>query len=152
MSPSSSRIPSPSLASSARRTSGSLASRWWTISSLETVAAPWRAKNLSAVLLPVPIPPVIATATGRLRALLLVVGRCRSLRLGGLFGLGSRFGLFGRVGLLRGGLRLVLRFRRAGLLGRGGGGDLRLASLFGLVRGRLRLRRGLRLEGGHRRA
>src|SRR3954469_3451740 len=96
MSPSSSRIPSPSLASSARRTSGSLASRWWTISSLETVAAPWRAKNLSAVLLPVPIPPVIATATGRLRALLLVVGGCRGLRLRGLFGVlgrGLRLGL-----------------------------------------------------------
>src|SRR6266566_10108569 len=35
------------------------------MSSLEIVAAPWRAKALSASVLPAPMPPVIATATGR---------------------------------------------------------------------------------------
>jgi hypothetical protein len=46
-------------------TSGSVARRWWTISSLETVAAPWRRNDASAVDFPAPIPPVIATAIGR---------------------------------------------------------------------------------------
>src|SRR6478672_6792543 len=35
------------------------------MSSLEIVAAPWRAKALSASVLPAAMPPVIATATGR---------------------------------------------------------------------------------------
>src|SRR5690348_12058691 len=35
------------------------------MSSLEIVAAPWRAKALSASVLPAPMPPVIATATDR---------------------------------------------------------------------------------------
>src|SRR3989475_8542077 len=35
------------------------------MSSLEIVAAPWRAKALRASVLPAPMPPVIATATGR---------------------------------------------------------------------------------------
>ena len=48
-------------------TSSSSRSRRWTISSLETVAAPWRANAFSASLLPAPMPPVIATASGRTR-------------------------------------------------------------------------------------
>jgi hypothetical protein len=52
-------------------TSESVRIRWWTISSLETTAAPCRAKAFSASLFPAPMPPVIATETG---ALLLLVG------------------------------------------------------------------------------
>jgi hypothetical protein len=36
------------------------------MSSLETVAAPWRANAASAALFPAPMPPVMATASGRL--------------------------------------------------------------------------------------
>jgi hypothetical protein len=54
------------------------------MSSLETVAAPWRANSFSAVLLPVPMPPVIATETGR-GGLLLLVRCCGGLGLAGVF-------------------------------------------------------------------
>src|SRR5215212_4618010 len=106
ISPPSFRTPSPSRSTIARLTLSSLRSRWWTISSLETVAAPRRANACSASVLPAPIPPVIATATGR-------------RKLGGLFGffvggrrlgLGLRLGLGGRdrLGLgSRDGLRLL---------------------------------------------
>ena len=51
----------------------------WTISSLETVAAPCRANAASASLFPAPMPPVIATATGRVTPRrTLLVGRRRS--------------------------------------------------------------------------
>ena len=43
---------------------GSSRSRRWTISSLETVAAPWRLNESSASLFPAPMPPVMATAIG----------------------------------------------------------------------------------------
>ena len=41
----------------------------WTISSLDLVAAPWRANDSRATLLPAPMPPVRATETGRLLVL-----------------------------------------------------------------------------------
>ena len=46
---------------------GSVRRRWWTISSLDTVAAPWARKAARAVLFPAAIPPVIATVIGRER-------------------------------------------------------------------------------------
>jgi hypothetical protein len=52
----------PNRSSSAAWTSGSSSISSWTISSLEIVAAPWRANACSASLLPAPIPPVIATS------------------------------------------------------------------------------------------
>src|SRR4029079_4491411 len=85
--PASSRIRSPKRSSSAFRTRESSRIRRWTIWSLETVAAPWRAKAARASLLPAPMPPVIATATGRAtRGLLrrrrrLAVGFARALLL-----------------------------------------------------------------------
>ena len=57
ISPSASRIPSPRRSSIAALTSGSVRIRWWTISSLETTAAPCRAKAFSASLFPAPMPP-----------------------------------------------------------------------------------------------
>ena len=42
----------------------SAARRWWTISSLETVAAPWRLNAASAWLLPAPMPPVMGDGDG----------------------------------------------------------------------------------------
>src|SRR4051794_12049734 len=111
ISPSSPRMPSPRRSSIACLIAGSARSRWWTISSLETVAAPWRANAFSAVLLPTPIPPVIATEIGFGRLLLLVaLGRSR-------FGLGGLVG--GRLGLLVAGrLALEGRHRRALVDGR----------------------------------
>src|SRR6266566_3540160 len=53
------------------------------MSSLEIVAAPCRANAFSASVLPAPMPPVIATATGRTKLLLVGFGRRRgSLALG----------------------------------------------------------------------
>src|SRR5262249_59070093 len=70
--PSSPITSGPKRSTSSRLTSGSLRSRRWTISSLEIVAAPWRANASRAALLPAPIGPVIATARG---FVLLLVGR-----------------------------------------------------------------------------
>src|SRR5207244_1962843 len=63
--PASSRMPVPKRSSSAARTSSSSRRSRWTMSSLEIVAAPCRANAFSASVLPAPMPPVIATATGR---------------------------------------------------------------------------------------
>src|SRR5215210_4143349 len=109
ISPPSFRTPSPSRSTIARLTPSSLRSRWWTISSLETVAAPSRANARSASVFPAPIPPVIATATGRLKLCGLV-----GFFVGGRgFGCGCGFGLdhwlgLGRRSRLRLGLRLDL--------------------------------------------
>ena len=133
-------------------TSSSSRSRWWTISSLEMVAAPFLTR-VGASLFPAPIPPVIATATsrGNLRCVgsLGLVARC-SIRLGGQLvhglvacaglGVGGRLGLEldlgGGVGLRR---RRVLELRLCDSLGRGLG--------FGSVLG-LGLRSVLRLGVG----
>src|SRR5215208_4110870 len=112
ISPPSFRTPSPSRSTIARLTSASLRSRWWTISSLETVAAPSRANARSASVFPAPIPPVIATATGRLKLRGLVGFFVAGRRFGCGFGLdhGLGLGLRGRPSLgLRG--RLSLGFR-----------------------------------------
>src|SRR6476661_1547181 len=87
----SARLVVPKRSSSAPSTSGSSSINWWTISSLEIVAAPWRANAASASLFPAPMPPVIATATG-LRGLVGLVRRGRGLD--GL--LGRDRGLAGR--------------------------------------------------------
>ena len=67
MAPISLRSVVPNRSSNAARTSGFWAISSWTISSLEIVAAPWRANATSASLLPAPIAPVIATLSGRFR-------------------------------------------------------------------------------------
>src|SRR5918992_1298797 len=128
MAPSGPTMPSPSSATSALRTSGSVRSRWWTISSLETVAAPWAANESSAALLPAPMPPVMATAIGRrnLRGwgLGLVAGRsvCIRRRLGLELDLGRRVRLgCGLVGELGHGLLGFLRRLRGDVLARLGG-------------------------------
>src|SRR5512133_3519937 len=104
----------PNRSTSARRTSGSLRSTRCTISSLERVAAPLRANASSAALLPAPIPPVIATASGRLA--LVLVGN----------------GLDGSRRLVRGTEGFVGR-SRVNLVARGVG-----LALDGLLRGRRR--------------
>src|SRR3954449_10537122 len=90
----------PKRCSSADFTSGSSYSSW-TTSSLEIVAAPWRAKAASASLFPAPMPPVIATASG-LCGLVSLVRRGRGLTLGVagalLFG-GARIGFDARIRL-----------------------------------------------------
>src|SRR5436309_971554 len=63
-------MPVPKRSRSAARTSASSRRSWWTMSSLEIVAAPCRAKACKASVLPAPILPVIATATGRMKLLL----------------------------------------------------------------------------------
>ena len=90
----------PNRSSSAARTSGSSSIRSWTISSLEIVAAPWRANACSASLFPAPMPPVIATSS-RLGFFGLGLSVGRGLGLG--FGLGLRLGrgLRQRLGLVR---------------------------------------------------
>ena len=67
-----SRRRSPSTPSPKRSTIGRLhlsssRSRRWTISSLEITAAPCRSNALQRLLFPAPMPPVMATATGRCR-------------------------------------------------------------------------------------
>src|SRR5690242_19275929 len=128
-SPSSAKSPSPKRSRRASRTSSSSRSRRWTISSLEMTAAPWRAKAARASLLPAPMPPVMATAIGRVKLLGLLGG---SLGLGGGLGFGGRLGPLGRLGL-DGGLGL--------------GGSVGLDRRLGLGR-RLCLRLGGRLELG----
>src|SRR5215212_8487579 len=109
ISPPSFRTPSPSRSTIARLTSASLRSRWWTISSLETVAAPSRANARSASVFPAPIPPVIATATGRLKLRGLVGFFVAGRRFGCGLGLGHGLGLSGRLSPgLRGRLSLGL--------------------------------------------
>src|SRR5919201_1714211 len=61
---SSSSDPSLTYAKSARATFSSSRRSRCTISSLDAVAAPWRANASNASLFPAPMPPVIATATG----------------------------------------------------------------------------------------
>src|SRR5690349_10909294 len=95
-SPSSAKSPSPKRSRRASRTSSSSRSRRWTISSLEMTAAPWRAKAARASLLPAPMPPVMATAIGRVKLLGLLGG---SLGLDGGLGFGGRLGLDGGLGL-----------------------------------------------------
>src|SRR5207245_4536507 len=56
---------SPQRSRRAACTSSSPRRSRWTISSLEIVAAPWRAKASSASDLPAPMPPVTATVIGR---------------------------------------------------------------------------------------
>src|SRR5829696_4891815 len=131
ISPSVPTIPGPKRSTRAERTSSSSRSRRWTISSLEIVAAPWRANARSAALLPAPMPPVIATASGRFTELRLVVlgrrlGRGRSGRHRCLVGGGVR----GRLALLGGGCicRAVDRHRLR-VLGFGGLGRLGLGRL-----------------------
>src|SRR5262249_39190878 len=96
---------SPQRSRIACRTSSSSASSRCTKSSLETVAAPWRANAASASLFPAAMPPVSATVTGR----------------GTLF----RFGRRGLVGALDG---LVVGGRRLDF-----GGRLRIALRSGIV-------------------
>src|SRR4051794_23306936 len=133
----------PNRSSSARLTSASSSINSWTISSLEMVAAPWRANARRASLFPAPMPPVIATLSG----LLGLVG----LGLGSRLGLGldvcRRFGCRIRRGLdggrllgrllrlrLRLGLGLRLGFRENRRLGG------RLVELVGCLRRRRRSR------------
>src|SRR6266480_4206965 len=80
--PASSRMPVPKRSSSAARTSSSSRRSRWTMSSLETVAAPCRANACSASVFPAPMPPVIATATGRDRDSACVRGTGSIFRLG----------------------------------------------------------------------
>src|SRR6185503_9393019 len=95
----------PSRATIACLTSSSSRSRRWTIASLEIVAAPWRANAFSVSLFPAPIPPVIATETGRTRLLPLgVLGGGLELGLG--LGTGVRLGLRSGLGLVGDGVRL----------------------------------------------
>ena len=54
----------PNRSSSAARTSGSAAISRWTTSSADSVGTPRRANARSASLLPAPMPPVTATASG----------------------------------------------------------------------------------------
>src|SRR6266487_4537407 len=120
------------------------------MSSLEIVAAPWRAKALSASVLPAPMPPVIATATGRDGDP--PSGRKRPPWRLPLFGFGGRRGRLALgvagAGLVRG-LGVCLDalvhelVRQVACVGRGG---LRLAARrfdglrLGFGRGRLRRR------------
>src|SRR5207244_3109583 len=106
--PESSRTSSPKRSAIAARTSSSSRRRRWTISSLERIGTPRRASASNASLLPAPIPPVIATATGRAKLLLAGGRRLFRGRLGGrrrrLDRLGRSLGL--QLGLRRGlGLR-----------------------------------------------
>src|SRR5436190_11114896 len=64
--PSGPMICSPHRSRRAAWTSSSSRSSRWTISSLEIVAAPWRANASSAALLPAPMPPVTATVVSLL--------------------------------------------------------------------------------------
>src|SRR6266511_3814411 len=99
----SARLVVPKRSSNAVLTSGSSSISSWTISSLEIVAAPWRANACSASLFPAPMPPVIATSSRLRFGLGLSVGdrlRFRD-RLGSRFGLRLRDGLLVRDGGLR---------------------------------------------------
>src|SRR5512132_3816373 len=116
ISPRGSSTRSPKRSTTAWCTSSSACSRRWTMSSLEIVAAPCRAKAASASLFPAPMPPVMATAIGRAKLLGLFGG---ALGLGGRLGLGSGF-FRCELGLLG------LRFLGKRLLGSGSGLGLRL--------------------------
>src|SRR5919204_1103326 len=98
--PASSRIASPNRSRSAERTCSSSRNRLWTMASLESVAAPWRADEGSASVFPPPMPPVIAAATGRGTLFAGFWGRSRRLALGvaGPLLLGGR--LIGRDALI----------------------------------------------------
>src|SRR5262245_2900031 len=98
ISPRGSSTRSPRRSTTAWCTSSSSRSRRWTMSSLEIVATPWRAKAASASLFPAPMPPVMATAIGRDKLLGLFGG---ALGLDGRRGLGG--GLFGSGHRLLGG-------------------------------------------------
>ena len=78
----SARFVVPKRSSSALLTSVSSSIRSWTISSLEIVAAPWRANASSASLFPAPMPPVIATLSGFFGLVRLGFGLGVRLRLG----------------------------------------------------------------------
>src|SRR5512132_2251816 len=113
----------PKRSSSAPLTSGSSSISSWTISSLESVAAPWRANARSASLFPAPMPPVIATLSG--------------FRLIGLrwLGFGFQRGLgFGYRDRLSFGFRLELGFGFRDRLGLGLGFRDRLGLQLGLGR------------------
>jgi hypothetical protein len=89
----SARLVVPKRSSSAPSTSGSSSINWWTISSLEIVAAPWRANARSASLFPAPIPPVIATLSGFFGLVRLGFGFRSGLSFGFRDGLGFSFDL-----------------------------------------------------------
>src|SRR5690349_19307859 len=109
-SPSSAKSPSPKRSRRASRTSSSSRSRRWTISSLEMTAAPWRAKAARASLLPAPMPPVMATAIGRVKLLGLVGGSlCLGLRRLGCLDVRQWLRLGGRLELWRFGSGRALR-------------------------------------------
>src|SRR5262249_38614910 len=98
----------PKRSSNAPLTSGSSSISSGTISSLEIVAAPWRANARSASVLPAPMPPVIATLRGFFRLVSLGLGFCGRLGLwGGLFRLGRRRLRLGRRLLRLGCLRAL---------------------------------------------
>src|SRR5262245_9674834 len=136
--PTSRRSLVPKRSTSAALTPGSSYSSW-TTSSLEIVAAPWRANAASASLLPAPMPPVIATASGLALALGLL-----SL-FGGVRGVAFRIAgpLVGRIGCVGVDARLGV------VLGRclSGLGRRNVERGLGDGLGSLFLGRGLRLRG-----
>src|SRR5512132_1878771 len=135
--PASSRMPVPKRSSSAARTSSSSRRSRWTMSSLEIVAAPCRANACSASVFPAPIPPVIATATGRTRLLLFGFGSRRRRGSPSLGVAGARLvrGLGVRLDAVVDELgRQIARVRRCGL------GGLAARRLDDLCRNRLRQR------------